>query len=181
MKIKKTINLYLIYITAFAIILSNTALSMANKANLKTLSFETEEYVEEELNIESHHENHDHDHTHEHIEEEEIEKEEELSEEDLLKLDEQDQFLKRIKSELNYSKSDYRQMLNNISDTKSKIQALTEEKLTLNAQISNLNYQINSTTKDLIDVIKKIILKENQIALIYEQIEIREVALNYLR
>ncbi len=170
MKFHKTINIYLIYLTAFALILGNTALSMASsEVETMSLSFESEGYVEEEVEI-------DLENILRKIEEEE---EEELSKEDLNKLDEQDDFLDRIRSELNYSKSDYRQMLNNISDTKSKLQELTEEKLTLNEQVFNLDLQITTTTKELFAVIKQIIQKENEVALIYEQIDIREVALNY--
>lgn len=154
---------------AFALILGNTALSMASEVETMTLSIETEDYVEEEIEAEF-----------EALEDfEDSLIEEELAKEDLQKLAEQDEFLDRINDELNLSKADYRQILNNISDTKAKLQELTEEKLSLNEQIVNLDSQISITTKKLFNAIRKIIQKENQIALIYEQIDIREVALNY--
>ncbi len=173
MKFHTTINSYLIYLMAFAFILGNTALSMASdEVETMTLSISTDDYVEEETETLIDPENI----TREIIEEEE---EEGPSEEEQQIVAEQDEFLKRIRNELNFSKADYRQMLNSISDTKSKLQELTEERLSLSEQIVNLNSQINSTTENLFDVIKDIIHKENTIALIYEQIDIREVALNY--
>ncbi len=78
MKFHKTINIYLIYLTAFALILGNTALSMASsEVETMSLSFESEGYVEEEVEI-------DLENILRKIEEEE---EEELSKEDLNKLD----------------------------------------------------------------------------------------------
>lgn len=91
----------------------------------------------------------------------------------------QDQFLERLKQELNLTKAGYRQLLNSISDTKNILEKVTEEKMNLKRQLANIDFQIAQTSKNLLDVVRNIIQKENEIALLYEQIEIREVAMEY--
>lgn len=100
----------------------------------------------------------------------------EESSENLIK---QDQFLERLKQELNLSKAGYRQLLNSISDTKNILEKVTEEKMNLKRQLANIDMQIAKTSENLLDVVKNIIQKENEITLLYEQIEIREVAMEY--
>lgn len=91
----------------------------------------------------------------------------------------QDNFLSRLKEELNLSKTDYRQILNSVSDTNLKLKALTEEKLTLKDQLENLDGMIEMTTSKLFDVIKQVIEKENEIVLLSDQIKTKEVAIEY--
>lgn len=91
----------------------------------------------------------------------------------------QDAFLNRLKQELNLTKTDYRQMLGNISDTQKRIELLREERMTLSQQLSNLDNQIAFSNKKLFDVIAQIVQKENEIALLYEEIEVKETAFNY--
>lgn len=91
----------------------------------------------------------------------------------------QEEFLSRVKQEINLTKTDYHQLLNSISDTKKRLELVSEEKLTLQDQLSNLDYQIDITKEKLLAVIKQIIEKENEITLLYEEIEVREVALEY--
>lgn len=99
------------------------------------------------------------------------------SESETAKLD-QEKFLERISKELNLSKTDYKQLLNNISDTKNKLNQLDEEKLTLEDQVKNLDNQVVQTTKKLLNAIGQILEKENTIILLEEEIEMREIALN---
>ncbi len=88
-------------------------------------------------------------------------------------------FLERVKQELNLSKTDYHQLLNNISDTKARLQQVSEEQISLKNQLLNLDDQIALTKEKLVSVIGQVVEKENQIILIQEDVEIKEVALNY--
>ncbi|MBI2634833.1 peptidoglycan DD-metalloendopeptidase family protein [Candidatus Peregrinibacteria bacterium] len=88
-------------------------------------------------------------------------------------------FLKQIQRELNLSKADYKQLLVKVADTRARLQEVTEEKLTLQEQLNNLDDQINATTGRLLKVLKKVAGKENLIKKLYEEIEMREVALAY--
>ncbi len=91
----------------------------------------------------------------------------------------QDEFLSRIRQELNLSKTDYHQLLNSIVETKMRLEKVVEEKMDLKKQLASLDAQIAETQEKLLAVIKQVIQKENEIALLYEQIEVREVALQY--
>jgi peptidoglycan hydrolase CwlO-like protein len=91
----------------------------------------------------------------------------------------QEDFLSRLKNELNLSKTDYRQVLTSISDTNERLKSVTEEKLTLQESLLNIDDNINKTTEKLFNVIKQVIENENEIALLYEQIDIKETALEY--
>lgn len=94
-------------------------------------------------------------------------------------LDKQESFLARLKEELNLTKTDYRQVLTNISDTKERLKKVSEEKLSLNEQLKNLDNVIVITTEKLINVVKQVLETENEIALLYEQIEVKRIALEY--
>lgn len=95
------------------------------------------------------------------------------------KAEEQELFLSRLKEELNLTKAGYRQIMNTVSDTNAKLDELSEDKMTLSGQIEVLDNSITLTHSKLIDVIKNIVEKENEIILLYEQIEIKEVAVEY--
>ncbi|MDA1061146.1 MAG: peptidoglycan DD-metalloendopeptidase family protein [bacterium] len=88
-------------------------------------------------------------------------------------------FLERVKQELNLSKTDYKQLLNSISDTKTRLELVGEEQVTLKEQLKNLDEQIAFSNGKLVSVIGQLVEKENQIILIQEEIEVKEVALNY--
>lgn len=88
-------------------------------------------------------------------------------------------FVQRVRQELNLSMSDYRQLLNTLSDTKVRLELVSEEKTTLKEQLDNLDKQIDITNYKLVDAIGQIIQKENEIALLYDEIDIRGVAVEY--
>ena len=92
-------------------------------------------------------------------------------------LEKQQVFLERIQSELNLSKTDYRQVLKNIHDTKVKLDEVSESKLTLASQLDNLDGQIGETTKRLFTVIRQVTAMENEVTLLSEDIEMREIAI----
>ncbi len=94
-------------------------------------------------------------------------------------LKEQEMFLNRLKQELDLSKLDYHQLLNNIADTKDRLDLVSEEKITLRIQVHNLDALIASTTERLLGVIQQVVEIENELSLLYEQIELREVAVEY--
>ncbi|MFH1218404.1 MAG: peptidoglycan DD-metalloendopeptidase family protein [Candidatus Peregrinibacteria bacterium] len=99
--------------------------------------------------------------------------------EDVSLYEKQQSFLQRLKDELNLSKTEYNQVLNTISDTKNRLLDVSEEKLSLKEQLANLDEIIGKTTRKLIDVIRQVVEKENEITLLYEQIEVKEIALGY--
>jgi murein DD-endopeptidase MepM/ murein hydrolase activator NlpD len=146
------IEKYLGFLAVFSVLVANTALGFAQTSN--DLDFEDGDI--EVLDTET----------------------EEAEDEDNYLVD-QDEFLKRLKGELNLSKADYRQVLNSISDTNAKLKAVSEEKTTLAEQLKNIDLMANNTTNKLFDVLKQIIEKENRIILIQEDIEIKEIAIKY--
>ncbi len=141
-------------LTVSALILANTAMSFAEgdeTPDFEGLQEEAQEITEE---------------TPEEISFEEVEVK-------------QQDFLTRLKAELNLSKTDYRQILNSIATTKAKLLEVTEHKVTLEQQLQNLENNILSTKQKLLDVIKQVIEKENQVRVIYDEIEIKEVSIAY--
>ncbi len=100
-------------------------------------------------------------------------------EDDSSNLKETEEFIQRLNRELNLSKTEYRQLLSNITDTRKRLESAREEKMTLQEQLSNIDDQISLITSQLISVLKQIVEKENQISLLFEEIEIREIALEY--
>ena len=88
-------------------------------------------------------------------------------------------FLEKMRGELNLSKSDYRQVLNNIADTESRLAKVKEESMSLKEQLENLDLNIAETTETLVKVIKQVVEKENQVKLLHEDIEMKEIAIEY--
>lgn len=162
MKVK--ISDYLVGLSVIAILLANATLGYADEQIEKVNLSADEDVVIEDFEEPV-------------VEEEAVE--ESMSEEKQENLDEQQDFLDRLTEELNLSKSDYHQLLNNVSDTKEKLNRVTEERVTLRIQIRNLDALIQNTTEKLIDIVAQVVETENDIALLYEQIELREIAFEY--
>lgn len=93
--------------------------------------------------------------------------------------DDHDAFVKRLQRELNFSKADYRQLLTNLTGTRHRLELSREDKMTLEEQLANIDDQIDLITAKLVDAIRQVVEKENQISLLFEEIEIREIALEY--
>lgn len=91
----------------------------------------------------------------------------------------QEAFLGKLKQEFSLSKTDYSQLLNRISDTKKHLVEISEEKTDLQTQLGNLESQVALTTEKLFDAVRGVVEAENQIILLYEAIEVREVAVEY--
>ncbi len=104
--------------------------------------------------------------------------EDENTGENIVPLSRQDEFLARLKEELNLSKTDYRQIMTGVEDMKLRLKTVSNEKNNLQMQIQNIDDLITLTTDKLISVIKQVVVTENEIALLYEEIEIKETALN---
>jgi len=90
-----------------------------------------------------------------------------------------EEFISRVRQEFDLSKTDYKQLLNTLSDTKERLEVVSEEKTTLKEQLNNIDDQISLTNERLVDVIGQIVQKENEIALLYDEIDIRGVAVEY--
>jgi len=78
---------------------------------------------------------------------------------------------------LNLSKVEYRQVLNSINDAKTKLDSVEKQKLSLTAQLENIDSSVASTTEKLINVVRQMVHAENEITLIQEQIKMKEITL----
>lgn len=94
-------------------------------------------------------------------------------------IDKNAQFLDKVKQQIELNKTDYKQLLNNVSDTKMRLDLVTEEKTTLQGQLKNIDQRVESMGKQLLSVTQNVIEKENEISLLYEQIDTNQVAMNY--
>lgn len=150
------IDKYLIVLAVFGVIFANTALGFAQDSDFEGENVASDtEVVTIDLNSD------------------------ETAPVEKPAIDEKQLFLKRLKDELNLTKADYNQVLTRVADTKERLRLVTEEKLSLSAQLVNLEDSIALTTEKLINVLKQVVEKENEISLLYEQIEMRQVALEY--
>lgn len=93
--------------------------------------------------------------------------------------DKNTQFLDKVKQQLDLNKTDYSQLLNNISDTKLRLDQVSEEKVTLQEQLQNVDARVSALTKELLSVTKNVLEKENEITLLYEDIDTNQVAMDY--
>lgn len=91
----------------------------------------------------------------------------------------QDEFMKRIKTELSLSKTNYKEVLTTMNETKTRLDLVGEEELNLQQYLDNLDLNISVTKGKLDSVTEQIAEKQNQIAKIEEEVQIREVALEY--
>ncbi len=163
------IDKYLVFLVVFAILLANSVMGFAQSEMESTSIFistgdeipQIENDFEDEVSS---------------TEDSDADVEVQETEPEVL---DQEEFLSRLKAELNFTKSDYRQVLNSVSDTSAKLNELSEDKMTLAEQIQNIDRNIDTTTVKLFDVIKNILEKESEIILLYEQVEIKEVATEY--
>lgn len=91
----------------------------------------------------------------------------------------QEEFLNRITTELGQSKANYKQVLRDMNETKTRLELVGEEKLTLQQYIGNLDGNILTSSEKLDSVTKQIAEKQNQILKIEEEVEIKEVEMEY--
>lgn len=91
----------------------------------------------------------------------------------------QDEFMKRIKTELSLSKTNYKEVLTTMNETKTRLNLVGEEELNLQQYLDNLDLNISTTKEKLDSVTEQIAEKQNQVAKIEEEVQIREVALEY--
>lgn len=94
-------------------------------------------------------------------------------------LSKQDAFLKRLNDELNLSKTDYRQLLGTITDTKETLKSVFGEKISLHRQIEEVDKSITTNTAKLVRVIEELVEKENLVRVISSDIAVKGVALEY--
>ncbi|MFC1616469.1 murein hydrolase activator EnvC family protein, partial [Patescibacteria group bacterium] len=101
------------------------------------------------------------------------------TEEELILERQQQEFLLRLKQELNLSKADFRQIEKNVNDTQERLKIVKEEKLTLEEQLNNIDGHITNTAHKLLDIVQQIVIKENEISLVTDQISSKETAVEY--
>ncbi len=88
------------------------------------------------------------------------------------------EFLSKLKDKYNSEKTDYYQLLNNISDQRNKLKALTEEKMTLTEQLDNIEKQTFITQNSLRETIEAVSETENAIMQISAQIDVKKIAMD---
>lgn len=86
-------------------------------------------------------------------------------------------FLNKLKQEFELSKLEYRQNRGHVEDTENRLHALQEERVSLSEQLENLDQLIKLTQEKLVSVSSDVVETENDIFLIYEEIEAKEIAL----
>jgi len=89
------------------------------------------------------------------------------------------QFLDKVKQQIELNKTDYKQLLTNVADTKMRLDLVTEEKTTLQEQLKNIDQRVVSMGDRLLSVTKQVAEKENEISLLYDKIDTTQVAMNY--
>jgi len=92
---------------------------------------------------------------------------------------EKEEFLKRLNEELDISKTEYYQVTRTVRETRGRINALRNEMSDLQNQLKYFDDQVTITEEKLFTVLKQVIRKENEIKILYEDIEIKETALEY--
>lgn len=94
-------------------------------------------------------------------------------------LSEKDAFLERLQDELNMSKIEYQQVTRGIKDTRSRINSLKDDTSELQKQLMYFDDQISVTNDKLVSVLRQLSATENEIALLYDDIDVKQTALNY--
>ena len=144
-KMKTKINIYMALVTAFAVILANTAMVFADEQTVAGSSSSGSGKV--------------------------------LSDTE----QKQQEFLNKLNDELDMTKADYRQVLNNISTTDRGLKNVSEDQMTLQDQLDNLDSMVNQSKNRLNDVLLKIAQTENRITYIYDQIELKKIQIESQR
>ncbi|MFC1749779.1 murein hydrolase activator EnvC family protein [Pseudomonadota bacterium] len=106
-----------------------------------------------------------------------------LGEEEAPKLDEQTvkrlQFLQDIRDQINASKRDLYDISHNVKDADTRLADIQGQVLTLSEQLKNLNNQIKETTELIHNVLQQIAETENELLLIFDEIEVKKVAIDH--
>lgn len=92
-------------------------------------------------------------------------------------LSEKDAFLKRLNDELEMSKTQYKQVSRGIKETRTRINDLKGEVTELQKQIMYFDDQISNANDKLLSVLRQLAKTDNEISLLYEDIEVKQVAL----
>ncbi|MBT3865438.1 peptidoglycan DD-metalloendopeptidase family protein [Candidatus Peregrinibacteria bacterium] len=92
---------------------------------------------------------------------------------------EQEEFLQKLYDELNLSKQEYYHLTSQIKETRARISNAREELSELQTQLLHFDDQMADTTDKLLSAIRQLTKTENEIKLLYEEIEVKETALAY--
>jgi murein DD-endopeptidase MepM/ murein hydrolase activator NlpD len=86
-------------------------------------------------------------------------------------------FLQNIKNQMNATRSDYRQITDNVQEASGRIAEIHVKVTTLKDQIRNLDDQIETTKSLITNVTIQITEKENTILVLYDEMEIKKAAI----
>lgn len=155
---------FLLILTVSAVLVANSALGFAED-EMELVSLDVTDATPEEIEEADF--------------EDDVEVEEASDLPEMTNLEKQAQFLDKLKAELSMTKSTYRSTLTNIADMEARLGKVGEDELSLQGQLDNLDKIIAASTAKLFDVLRQVVEVENEIRLLYEQLEIKEVAMEY--
>jgi murein DD-endopeptidase MepM/ murein hydrolase activator NlpD len=89
------------------------------------------------------------------------------------------QFLQDIRAQISASKRDLSDISRNVEDADTRLTDLQTQVLTLSEQLKNLNNQIRTTTNLIHNVLKQIAETENELLLIFDEMEVKKAAIDH--
>ena len=87
------------------------------------------------------------------------------------------QFLRNIRDEIRSTQKDFVNVTRNVSDANQRLMEVQQKVTTLSEQLDNLDSQISRTESLIFNVTMQIGEKENQLVLLYEEMEVKKAAL----
>lgn len=106
---------------------------------------------------------------------EEDQPEQQLDEKTLARM----QFLQDIRDQITASKRDLSDISRNVNEADTRLTDLQGQVLTLSEQLKNLNNQIQNTTNLIHNVLKQIASTENELLLIFDEMEVKKAAIDH--
>ncbi len=92
---------------------------------------------------------------------------------------EQEQFLDRLNEELKISKTEYYSITRNIRETRTRLDAMKKDMSELQKQVQYFDDQISEISEKLFTVVRQVVRTENEIMRIYDDIELKNTAMEY--
>lgn len=92
---------------------------------------------------------------------------------------EQDQFLDRLNEELKISKAEYYSITRSIRETRNRLDAMKDDMSELQKQVKYFDDQITEISEKLFTVVRQVVRTENEIMRIYDDIELKNTAMEY--
>ena len=92
-------------------------------------------------------------------------------------LSEQEEFLQKLHDEFDLTKTEYYQLANQVKETRSKLESNKEEVSELQTQLNYFDDQIELASTKFLSALKQMTKTENEIVILFNEIDIKETAL----